>query len=211
MVSFYGEGGAEYGFLAPVVVRTLEQLIPYVDVLRIDLNDDDLNSRNLPQQDKIMRMAEEAGGLIIFHLDADAPDTRRAYRERFRPGYDLVLESPRADLNRSIVPIIPVRNTEAWMLVDFNAFQEAVGTNLSARDLGFVNHPRQVESIQAPKEVFRQAVTNARPGKRKSIDVKDVYGPLAPRIDLELLKRVPAFQLFRQRLIDALRSLYYDV
>jgi hypothetical protein len=97
------------------------------------------------------------------------------------------------------------------MLVDFNAFQQVVGTNLSARELGFVNHPCQVESIQDPKGIFRQAVTNARPGRRRPIPVKDVYGPLALRINLELLKLVPAFQVFMQRLIVALRSLYYDV
>lgn len=207
VVSFYGEGSSDYAFLTPIIQRTLQDILPHVDVLLIELDHHYLKVTGLNQIDKMKRVAEHGGGIIVFHLDADAPTTHRAYEERFQPGYQRILQHP-GGLNISILPVIPVRNTNAWMLVDFGAFQRVVGTHLRPEELGFVSQPHQVESIQDPKTVFRTAVREARP-RRKPIPFDDVFRPLAQQVDLDLLKKVPAFQEFLERLNEMLTHFPY--
>jgi hypothetical protein len=157
------------------------------------------------QVDKMARVAEETYGygLVVFHLDADAPNTEKAYLERFEPGYDEIHRSAaNSNLNTDLVPVIPVRMTDAWMLVDFEAFREVVGTRRSADELNFTRRPHQVESIQNPKAVFVDAVRKARPGRRGVIRLDSVYRPLALRINLDKLRQVPAYQEFLDRLHD---------
>jgi hypothetical protein len=200
-VGFYGEGPREYGFLLPIVERSLQELLPHVDILMIPL--DYVDVLGLDQVDKIVRVAEETYGygLVVFHLDADAPDTEKAYLERFEPGYDEIHHSAaNSNLNTDLVPVIPVRMTDAWMLVDFEAFREVVGTKLNAGELGFKERPHQVESIQSPKAVFADAVRRARPRRRRAIRLDSVYRPLALRISLDKLRQVPAYQVFLDRL-----------
>lgn len=158
-----------------------------------------------------MQVAKETHGygFAVVHMDADAPDTTRAYAERFLPGYVAIQESE-AEVNQDIVPVIPVRMTEAWMLVDFDAFRETIGTSKTGEELGFPPHPRQVESIQAPKDVFETAVRHARPNRRRQTPApEDVYTSLAARVDLGRLERVPAYAEFKNNVETLLVRLSY--
>ncbi len=205
---FYGEGNTDNCFLIPLIERILQNLLPQLDIFVTDIHVD----KSSRQDETMERVARESRGyaLVIFHLDADAPNTQKAYRQRFEPGYAKVQRSKGA-LNKNIVPVIPVRMTEAWMLVDFEAFRKAVGTELSQQRSGFPQHARDVESVPNPKEVFKNAVQNARPSRRKSIPLADVYRPLALHIRLERLEQVPAYQEFLARLTDTLRRLKYII
>jgi hypothetical protein len=206
-VSFYGEGPTEYMFLAPLVERLLRNLLPYVDIVLISRNDLDVSG--LSQVEKIILLAQKTSGLVIFHLDADSPNTRKAYEERFKPGIERLLKI--STLNQDFVPIIPVRMTEAWMMVDYQAFREAIDTDVSAHELGFLDKPHQVESIPDAKAAFYLAVSKARPGQRHKRKPQDIYGVLASEINLDLLRLVPAYAEFLERLIEMLRHLHYDV
>jgi hypothetical protein len=101
--------------------------------------------------------------------------------------------------------------TDAWTLVDYQAFCEVVGTKESAKDLGFPDHPRDVETIPHPKQKFTQAVTSAAHGRkyRKRIDASEVHGPLAQRIRLDLLGEVPAYRSFLTELTETLIRLSF--
>src|SRR5262249_32273958 len=148
--AFYGEGIRDYGFLLPLVERILQEILPHIAIQGISL--DKLDLSGMGQVEKMLRIAKEGHGaeLLIFHLDADHPDTSRADRERFQPGYAEILKQP-DKYNINILPLIPVRMTEAWMLADFDAFHGVIYTELTASDLGFPSSSKQVESIQDPK------------------------------------------------------------
>lgn len=204
---FHGEGIRDYSFTRLIVQRTLEHLLPYTDIIPLDLK---IVNSDLTQEAKILSLAQMSFGyaLLVCHLDADAPDTTRALEQRFKPGFDVV-QALEIDVNKDIVPVIPVRMSEAWMLVDFEAFRDTVGTKLDGATLGFPDVPHRVEAIQHPKAVFEQAVRNARPSRRRRISLEDVYIPLASRINLELLAKLPAFQEFLNRLVETLIRLHY--
>src|SRR5207249_3578543 len=69
------------------------------------------------RDEAILQAARNASScdILIIHCDADAPTSERALRERFHPGYELVKQTAER-VCRSLVPIIPIRMTEAWML-----------------------------------------------------------------------------------------------
>lgn len=210
LFGFYGEGIRDYGFLMPLMKRVLERLLPHVDIL--DPVDLPISESDLSQIEKMHKVAQAADGfnLVLFGLDADAPNTDKAYKERFEPGYTALLEIDEG-VNYDIVPIIPVRMTDAWIIIDFAAFRAVVGTKLDAQTLGFPNKPHEVESIQSPKTVFENAIETARPGRknRPKINPADVYRPIAQRLDLNLLEKVPAYQEFEERLIAKLTELHF--
>jgi hypothetical protein len=212
-VAFYGEGNTDYVFLKRIIQRTLEKMLPHIEILPLT----DIHANGETQQDKMLAAAREAHGygLLVFHLDADAPDTKRARAERFDPAYAYTVQH-RDEVIREIVPVIPVRITEAWMLVDFDAFREITRTKASQQDAKFPGKPHEVESVQNPKSVIQQAVNQAATSRRKRILLKDIYAPLAEQIDLAELEKVPAYRSFRDELLhvlketDALRYLWTE-
>lgn len=208
--AFYGEGIRDYGFLLPLVERTLQAILPHIAIQGIRL--DKLNVSGMNQVEKMRRIAEESrgSGLVIFHLDADYSDTSRADSERFQPGYAEILKQPDR-FNVNIVPLIPVRMTEAWMVVDFDAFRSVIYTDWTASDLGFPETPKQVESIPDPKLTFEQAVKKASSKRRRprKIPLDEVYLPLSEKIALNKLREVPAYQEFEERIHKVLLALHY--
>lgn len=202
---FAGEGVRDYGFLIPLIERVILQLVPQVEILAFDVKSSEPASG---QPEKMRRIFQEAEGyeFLVFHLDADAPTTQRAYEERFEPGYTAYLN---AGGRLSVVPVIPVRMTDAWFLVDFDAFQATVGGRITAEEVGFPSQPKLVEAIADPKGTFENALKLARPNKRRAIRPDEVYRPLAERIQLDLLARVPAYQEFHTRLIRILTELHF--
>ncbi|MHB8625002.1 MAG: DUF4276 family protein [Aggregatilineales bacterium] len=212
VVGFYGEGNCEYEFLLPLVERILQRLLPDADILPLPMT-----TEAGSQNEKLKEVACQASGyhLVVFHLDADNRDAQKAFEDRFAPGYEALQQlEVCADgqlPNIHIVPVIPIRMTEAWLLADFEAFRSVVGTALLAKVLGFAAHPHQVEGIHDPKTVFDKAVQDAgqRRGRRKRIAPSEVYKPLVARLSLELLAKIPAYSLFTGRLHAELKNLGY--
>jgi hypothetical protein len=97
------------------------------------------------------------------------------------------------------------------MLVDYNALCEEIGTDAEATDLGLPATARQVEAIpdakEKLKEVIRIATANRPRRRRRAISLGELYEPLAKRLDIELLKQVPAFQVFVTDLTATLKQL----
>jgi hypothetical protein len=56
---FYGEGIRDYSFIMTIVRRTLEELVPHMDILPIEVH---LDESSLGQIDKIVQVAEKTNG-----------------------------------------------------------------------------------------------------------------------------------------------------
>lgn len=201
--AFYGEGdGSEYTFLRRLVQRTLEDMLPHIEVF----DPTPIYVRATAQADKLVEAAQQARGygLLVFHLDGDYRGWERAYAERFKPGIARIRAVEEAI--QEIVPIIPIRMTEAWMLADFTAFQRVTATRATAAESGFPAQPHQVEAIQQPKGVLQQALQAVYTTRRRRIPTQDIYIPLADEIELDLLRGVPAYGRFRADLSAVLRG-----
>lgn len=201
---FYGEGKRDYGFLQPLIQRILDLMLPQVDIFLLTI---ELSEKGLSQTEKIKQVAQKANGynFVIFHLDADASDTEKAYQERFLPGYQQ-LDPLDKHLNRDLIPLIPVRMTDAWLLVDAVALNNVIQPQADLRTLGVPEHPQQIESISDPKSIFDATI---RQSKISPLSLPDIYDNLAAEINLARLEQVPAYQEFKTRLIQTLKEQHY--
>jgi hypothetical protein len=96
------------------------------------------------------------------------------------------VESVRARLGSEadrLVGIVPVRETEAWMLADATALPMATA-EASVRDL--VRSPRDVEKVPDPKKALAEAFG---PRHRPEYD----FDRLGQRVSLAVLQQVPAY------------------
>ncbi len=155
-----------------------------------------------------VRAAREAYTVLFIHTDgAGDPDSAR--RERVEPAAQRIADELAQQQERTVA-VIPVRETEAWSLVDGDALRGAFGTVLDDSRLGVPVRPREVERIPDPKQTLRQAfirvIGTRRLKKKKAEAFLDVIGE---RVQLERLREVPAFQRLEQDLRTALLDLGY--
>jgi hypothetical protein len=213
-MALYAEGRTDERFLPILIQRTANQIllrqakvpVEVLDPICLDA-EPDVGDR----AKRILSVARKAYGYhcLIVHADADAPTSDDALNYRYAPGKCLV-EKSKDDVCDNLLPIIPIRMMEAWIMADFNAFRDAVGTDLSSDELGFPNSPHQVEAIRDPKFELGMALNKifSKRRHRKRTHLGQYYEPVARRIRLEALERVPAFRQFTQDLGNVIRQLY---
>jgi hypothetical protein len=200
---FFGEGKRDAAYVQRIVERTVIELLPQLEIVS-----QSITSTKDSQAEKMIDAAEQAMGyhFLIIHLDADNSTLDRAYEERFMPGY--VRIQTQENVNKHLIPVIPIRMTEAWMLVDFSAFQQVTKTKLSQNDLRFPRRAADAEKLDA-KVVFESAVRHCQPGRKRKIPADEVYIPLSSIVSLDKLRELSAFQLFEADLQRILRTLHY--
>lgn len=111
-------------------------------------------------------------------------------------------------IGQPCVAVVPVREIEAWTLVDGEALRGAFGTTLDDQALRIAQRPRDVESILDPKleieAVFRKLTSSSQ---RRRARVADFYDRIGERVDLGRLEQVPAFKELEKSLRQALLKL----
>ncbi|MFF3892108.1 DUF4276 family protein [Streptomyces sp. NPDC001812] len=123
--------------------------------------------------------------LVMIHHDHNERSKVDAIRERF-PG----------DAHR-IVALVPVRETEAWMLADPAALKEAA----PARDAAW-EVPHDVEKVADPKVVLKVALGGRRDAERD-------FGRLGQTVALDALRKVPAYRVWTDELRRAMERLRF--
>jgi hypothetical protein len=209
------EGPTDTRFFPPLLQRTAESLLLLRGIDTIDVLDP-VVSRFPPdietQAEGILWLAQQLAGYeaLVIHIDADAPSVERAMRERYTPGLDLVQAAREAgtDVCRHLIPLVPIRMLESWMLADGLKLREVIGTDESEQALGLPAVPHQVEHIPEPKrvlaDVLRRAFGNNRRRQRRATqDLPQIQELLGRQIRLDQLRRVPSFVTFETLLASA--------
>ncbi|GAB2642595.1 DUF4276 family protein [Nocardia goodfellowii] len=91
--------------------------------------------------------------LIVIHRDADNAGTAQR-RDEITRAVTSVLPAAAA------VPVIPVRMTEAWLLLDEDAIRRVAGNPKGRNGLGLPS-VRKVESVPDPKQLLQQSLLKA--------------------------------------------------
>ena len=215
-IALYAEGPTERDFLLPVIQRTLKLLIDKqgtgnVDVSR-KLKHINFDESGLKQHERIHKAARLAidYDLLIIHCDSDSRTVEKAQEERYKPGYNLVQQATE-ELCKTLVPIIPIKMTEAWILAaDYALFKQVLDTKVDAHGLGLVSKVKQVEADPDPKQTLNQIVQKARAHfskRHRAIDFSEIHVAFGRDISLERLSHVPSYKQFVDDLTTALRSL----
>ncbi|MEZ4297244.1 MAG: DUF4276 family protein [Polyangiaceae bacterium] len=195
----YAEGKTDYDFLLPLITRLLDSICSRVCPGAYEIAPTvGIDAAIAPDEPRAHRIASAVDThwsqctLFVVHTDGGSAP-QRARTERVEPGLRAARRHERADVLAA--PCIPVRETEAWMLVDQTVFEE-----LGARD---VQLPRNAERVRDPKaalaELLREAKI-ARPPSR-------FYSFFGERTALDRLRATPSFNAFEKDLEGAVRSL----
>lgn len=201
-----------------LVQRTAEHLLREHGLITADVNDpviinDDVQSARRALESRVLEAARKASGChaLIIHADSDYPTRDRAYQERFLPGADLVHRTSGA-ICKSLIPVIPVRSTEAWMLADSEALSSVIGIDIDLEAVGIPVQASQVENIAHPKDVLNHVIrstSSSTSGRRRRINAASIHEPLARVVRLDRLLQVPSFRQFADDLLAVLRDLHF--
>ena len=212
-IAYAGEGGTDEKFLANIILRTFEDVVIETKNY-IEIHDPVyIDKKGESAIDKIMYVAERAEGfhVLCFHADADDENDKKAFEERINPGFSVVEKSEKA-VCKNLVAIVPVHMTEAWILADFDAFKDEIGTEKTNNELGLPIKISQIEKLTNPKEIINDAIKIAfeNYSSRRNIPrIGEIYIPLSQRIRIDSLKNLPSYLKFRDAVKNALIKLNY--
>lgn len=138
--------------------------------------------------------------VVVVHVDGSA-DTARELRKSFTPIEDVWQQD---GLAAQLVPLVLVREMEAWALADLSIVRDVAGAGWDAAAVPqshLLNHP---ERLSDPKRTLADVMSQARRPRRSKRRVDTFLPLIAERIGLPALRRLPSFQQFEADLRAAL-------
>jgi hypothetical protein len=210
LIGLYTEGTTDTRFLTNVVKKTFEEVciecpkdMEILDILPVKV----IKSSFV---EDVMNASRQSGITVLcVHVDADDSSDEKVYRNKITPAL-LMIEKTEDDICKTIVPIVPVQMTEAWMLSDKALLKKEIGTNMTDRDLGIDKEP---ERYSDPKETIKNAIRIAQRNKqkrhRRDLNISDLYMSTGQSVSIEKLKRLPSYNKFQDNIRNALRKLNY--
>lgn len=195
------EGPSDDEFLPRLLGRALTELcltefddpVEVADVLPLRAHS------GPPTIDETIALVERNAGafsVVFFHRDqgANAERVQDEWLDRLRQ---------RWPFKEPLVAVVPVRETEAWLLADGQALRDALGVRWSDEEMGLPPHPRQVEDVPDPKKTLENVIRQVRR------PTNGHRGQLGELVSLDRLRLVPAFQRWWDDTRQALLALGY--
>lgn len=152
-------------------------------------------------------------GISILCVHTDQDRDTEIYNHKITPLQNALSTKNTDSYCKVIVPIIPIRMIEAWMLADKELLKERIyGCSFRDVDLGLHREP---ETYADPKNAIENAIRIAqenRPKKRRDeITISELYSEIGNSIKLEKLRALPSFLDFEKNVRNAFIQLHYLV
>lgn len=148
---------------------------------------------------------EPTADLFFVHRDADSPASRARYAE-------IAEAAAKCQPDQPVVAVVPVQETETWLLVDETAIRRAVG-NASGRVALALPTPGRAESLSEPKERLHQALIDASEQTGRRLQSLKSSLPTITRMLLRELSldgphtMIPSWSRLRQDVIKTVNGL----
>jgi hypothetical protein len=142
--------------------------------------------------------------LLFVHRDAEKESRQKRVSE-IHQAVNLIKE----DVTFPVVCVIPVKMTEAWLLIDEKAIREAAGNPKGTQILNLPK-PSKTEELSDPKETLKGLLETAHGhSSRKPQKFSTARARIADLIDdFQLLKQLPAFIALESELKQTLSELW---
>lgn len=212
-LALYAEGPTDDRFLIPLLPRLCAHLCASeasapVDVGEVVPLNHPAAVQDRPRHERVVAAAamhEGAWSIVFVHADG-AGDPEKARAEAVQPALDaLRARFPGAAPG---VGVVPVRETEAWLLVDGDALRNAFGVNMTDDELGLPRPRHLAESCLDPKAVLEAAFMATGPtGQRKRKGASPMLNALGEQVSLDCLSHLPSFR----RLTEDLRAVLIQI
>ena len=212
-LALYAEGPTDYYFLRPLLQRLCEDLCMRLARMPVEVSEVlALNHPSsvsaAPREVRILAAAtaaRDAWTLLFVHADG-ANDPRRAREEQIDPALTAIRSQFPEDVTG--IAVIPVRETEAWAIVDGDAVRQAFGTVLDNSRLGLPASTRAAEAVTDPKLALQGVLEAVDPSARRRQQRISAYlNLLGEQVSLSCLRELPAFSRLDSEVTDALRRL----
>jgi|GEM_PF-369510 len=212
-LALYAEGPTDYYFLKPLLRRVCESLCACQGVVPLEIGDileldDPVESRDERRAERIATTASasrDAWHILFLHADGSGnPD--RVREEQVAPAMRCL--EAELGVEYGSVAVIPVRETEAWLLADGDSLRRAFGINRSDQELGIPSLARDVEGIPDPKQVLEAAcvmTASRRRGRRKKASA--FFELIGELVSIDTLRQIPAFKAMHDELSETLQRL----
>ena len=136
-----------------------------------------------------------------MHSDADSYTSDSTYKYKIDPALALIKSQSELTHCKNIAALVPIYETESWMLADKDILIKQIGTTKTEAELNINGNP---EKINNPKERIEEAIKIGRlemPKKmRDSLKIADLYSFLGQAIQIEKLRGFESFNDFESNL-----------
>lgn len=149
---------------------------------------------------------DKRSGGVSDYLKADHPGPMIvfAHRDAENVSMDERLEEFRDVTDDRVVPVVPVRMTEAWLLIDSRAISRAAGNPWAEVELPPV---KELNGLVNPKAVLEEKLlvaAGAPAGRRRKRFMRDIVSRRVNvadyTTDYSRLRELPDFRAFEKRL-----------
>ena len=211
--ALFAEGPSDHRFLTPLIFRLCEALcmasqspVEVAPVLPLKPLPGDIREPRARKIANAASEAREAWNVLFIHADADTSG-QRARSERVQPAIDEIRLRLKGSRHQT-VPVVPVKEMEAWAICDGDALRIAFGVNLTDRQLGVPLRAQDVETISDPKLALEASFTATCPNRKNARrGVAPYLGLIGEEIAIPRLQQVAAFVAFERELKSALVAL----
>jgi len=212
-IGLIAEGITDYRFLEPIVEKALVDIAFNckgqidIDVKVIICDKGDSFADYVLNASKIG--CQEFGiTMLIVHADADNLSSNNVYEHKINPTRILLDQQSNDTHCKNLVALIPIRETEAWMLADKAVFIKSIGTKKNEHELNIIGKP---ETFNNPKERIEEAIRIGRadmPKKlRNNLKISELYSYLGQAIQIENLKTFQSYIDFENNIKQELIKL----
>lgn len=214
-VGLMAEGKTDYYFLKPIVEKTLVEIAfdckGEIDIFVFDVEYDKNGGFIDYVIDASIKGYHDFGIMIlIVHADADSLINKNTYEHKIQPAQERVSSFPENKLCKAIAPLVPVFESESWMLADKQLFKKQIWTSMSDESLGIEGHP---EEFSRPKERIENAIRIGRsvlPKKiRSKVTIDDLYSIMGDALKVSELAKFISYQDFVKNLRLELKNLNF--
>ncbi|WP_445082164.1 hypothetical protein [Candidatus Marithrix sp. Canyon 246] len=146
--------------------------------------------------------------ILCVQTDADRKQLNDTYQHKINPCQVELEKQNENQYCKILVAVVPIQETEAWMLADKELLKKEINTDETDIKLGIHRAP---ESIANPKEVIENAIRVTRKNltkkRRRNLSISDLYLPIGQGMDLKKLESLASYQDFKENIKKAFRKL----
>lgn len=214
-IGYTCEGTTDNKFLHEIINNTFTEVALEC---QNDVTIEDVVPLQVPKKPFVQMMVEASKHTIIrglsilcIHADADSKSIVEVHSNKFSPFFDYINNLDANIYCKNIVPLIPITETESWMLADKELLKKRINAKeMSDLQLGIEKTP---EAYSHPKEIIETAIRKAQEGKtkrrRRELSIADLYGELGQAIKIEKLRTIPSFRDFETNVRNILINMGY--